>query len=384
MRALFPLVLAASLVACGPASTPRAATPVAAARTTISPADQALRARIDAIVQAYHARGELDGVVLVARGDTVIYAGAVGLASRAWDVPSAVDTVFPIASITKQITAVLVLQLVEQGKLHLDETVAEALPGYRKDTGAKITLRHLLTHSSGLPNLDDAPGFYQSDDPANLDPKKLVAARLSGDLVREPGVKFEYNNADYLLLGAILEQQTGLSFERLVHERVLAPLGMKHSGMLHHDVIVPRLAEGYEKRDAGVGNATFIRYENFGAAGGMYSTAEDLLAFDRALDAYRLLSKASLAALETPDPRLGYVALGAWVYQANLAGVIRRPRFVERQGAIGGYATLNLRAPDDGIRLIVLSNVDTADLHSLYMGGGLPAEVLRALYDGSR
>jgi CubicO group peptidase (beta-lactamase class C family) len=198
-------------------------------------------------VKNYNAKGDFEGVVLVAKGGKVIHKQAVGLANREWKIPHRLDTRFRICSITKQFTAVLVMQLVEAGKLNLDTPVSEYLPDFRKELGGKITLRNLLSSSSGLPTFDDL-AFWQKDDEqlasASFTAKNYIGSSSSG-LSFEPGAKFNYNNADFILVGAILEQISGKSFEQLLQEKILQPLGMKRTGILKQKEITENLASGY-------------------------------------------------------------------------------------------------------------------------------------------
>ena len=178
-----------------------------------------LTARLDRIVDAAHAAGAFDGVVLVGRGDRVVYERGVGLADRSWGVPNTPATRFPWASVTKQLTATVVLQLVSEGRLSLDTPLGDVLPGLRADAAGRVRIRHLLTNASGLPDPDAIAGFYVAADSTR---DALVDAALRDDLAFEPGATFRYNNLDFIALGRAVEALTGQPFPDVLRERVLA------------------------------------------------------------------------------------------------------------------------------------------------------------------
>jgi len=196
-----------------------------------SPAD-ARAEKIAELLAAYHALGQFNGSALVADGGQLVLKKGYGLANMEWQVPNGPDTRFRLGSITKQFTAALVLQQVAKGKLHLDGRLSDYLPDYRKDTGEKVTLHHLLTHTSGIPSYTSGPAIVEiGRDPHDV--AEFVKTYCSGDLQFEPGSRFTYNNSGYFLLGAILEKTTGQRYERLLQESILDPLGMKDTGYDH-------------------------------------------------------------------------------------------------------------------------------------------------------
>jgi len=193
--------------------------------------DGKLANRIDQIMQPRAAAGEFSGTVLVAREGRVIYERGFGMANREWNVPNDVKTKFEIGSMTKQFTAVLVLQFVNEGKIRLDGHLSDYLPLYRKDTGSRVTISELLSHTSGIPNFTELPGFLSgAASRVHHSVPEFVEKFCSGDLGFEPGTKFEYSNSGYFLLGAVLEQVSGATYEQLLRERIFQPLGMHDSG----------------------------------------------------------------------------------------------------------------------------------------------------------
>jgi len=333
------------------------------------------KATIAKLLENANAKGEFSGVVLIAKGDEIIYKGAVGQANREWKILNDTDTKFRICSITKQFTAMLVMQLVEAGKINLDSTVADYLPEFRKDTASKIKIRGLLLSASDLPVLPDE--FYVSEDAKMADANFVTNKYLQGDLLFESGAKFNYNNGDFIILGAIIEKVSGKSYEANLREKILQPLGMKNTGLLKNENIIENLASGYSFKDGKFFNESFVQIQNFNAAGAMYSTAEDLLLWDKALMSNKILSKKFTNEMFTPSPQLGFVALGSWRYKLKHGGAEKT--IVERQGYINGFCALNLIVPEDKLALIFLSNTETQTLFQTYASQGLSFEVLKSI-----
>jgi CubicO group peptidase (beta-lactamase class C family) len=245
-------------------------------------------------VEAAARRDEFSGVVLVAKGERTIFHRAYGLADRSWGIPNRLDTRFNLASMNKMFTAVAVAQLLEAGKLHLDDTLGTILPDYPNKAAARtITIAHLLSHTAGLRMLFDRPGFdrrkrYRT----SSDYFPLFAAE---PLLFEPGTASAYSNEGFVVLGAIVEQLTGSNYFDYVRERIFDPSGMSHTDSYAIDDVVPNLAVGYARYEddpLGIGprrpNWIFLQWKG-SAAGGGYSTTGDLLKFVRGLRHNRLL-----------------------------------------------------------------------------------------------
>jgi CubicO group peptidase (beta-lactamase class C family) len=352
------------------------------------------------VVRAAESAG-FAGIVLVADADRVLYARAVGLADRAAVRPHALDAPWRWASVTKQVTAVLVMQQVEAGRLRLDQPLAEVLPAFAGPTARQVTVRQLLQHTSGLPNPDDTPkgadgvpAFYR---PAAAAPARVASVASAGASTRAstnadaalgycagagaaaPGTRFAYNNCDYLVLGAVLERVTGRSYAALVDRQLARPLGLATlrvqqpgtpAGAPAGTRVVGYLAAGAPEPAFDLGA--------YGAAGALHGAAGDLLAFDRALLAGRLLTPAARAVMWAGDPRLGYAALGAWAFPASLAGCAAPVQLVERRGAIGGVQVRNVVAPERGVSVIVFANTEAADFGEVWQRRGFSYDLLRA------
>ena len=274
------------------------------------------------------------------------------------------------ASVTKQVTATLVLQQVAEHRLGLDDTLAERLPAFHGPTAAAITIRMLLTHTSGLPNPDDTPPEHA----AGADGKPDAFGYCAGPAKAAPGAGFAYDNCDYLVLGAVLERVTGRSFAALVQERIATPLGL-HRLALATDRDARRTVPGLV--DATTREPTF-NLATFGASGALTGEPTDLLAFDRALLGGVLLDPAATASAWHGDPALGYVALGAWAFPATLRGCTGQVLLVERRGEIGGIEVRNLIAPDAGRAIVVFADRADLDFGEIWQGRGLSWELASA------
>lgn len=229
------------------------------------------RAEIDKLINDSYARGEFSGAVLASKNGRVVYQRAVGMANRQFGIANTIATKFRICSVTKQFTAVLVMQLVESGKIDLDKTITDYLPDFRKETGAKVKIRDLLLSASGLPTLPDE--FYVSEDVQSADDIFVIGKYLQGDLTFTAGERFNYNNGDFIILGAIVAKVSGKPYSAVLKEQILDPLGLKSTGLLKNEAIVTGLASGYSYKGGGYLNESFVQIQNFGAAGAMYSSA---------------------------------------------------------------------------------------------------------------
>jgi CubicO group peptidase (beta-lactamase class C family) len=317
--------------------------------------------QLDQTMQRRYAAGDFNGTVLVARQGKVIYERAFGLANREWSVPNDLETKFEIGSMTKQFTAVLVLQFVSEGKLRLDGHVSEYLPYYRQDTGKRITISELLSHTSGLPSFTSIPGFL--DGPASrvrYRVEEFVQKYCSGDLQFEPGTKFDYSNSGYFLLGAILERVSGETYEKLLRERIFGPLGMKNSGYSHSETVIEHRAAGYERSESGFENARYYDMSIPFAAGALYSTARDLLLWDQALYTEHLLPARLRDLLFKPNLEdYGY----GWVMLVPETGSPYAGESIPMHGgAIFGFQSVIQRIPQHNELIVLLDNTDSPKL----------------------
>lgn len=321
---------------------------------------------LDGFIATYAKQHDFSGSVLVQQDGKRRYERSFGLSDLQHGVANSDQTRYWIASITKLFTAALVLQLQEEGKLDLQATVASYLPDYAVDGADRITVHELLNHTSGLKNFDQVKSLEQALSeglPTYQAPhtsEQLVRKFGSGPLVHAPGTTFDYNNGDYLLLGKIIERIAGKTYEEVLRERILAPLGMHDTGMLRHADVIKGLASTYSYRDdlKALSNDFPVYPENWYAAGAMYSTLDDVLNFSDALFGSRLLRKDTLALLTTPG--LDDYGYGLWVYETRIGN--HKHRVAKRPGRIMGAQAQLYRFLDRDLTIVVLANTANTDL----------------------
>jgi CubicO group peptidase (beta-lactamase class C family) len=326
-----------------------------------------------AVVSALETRAQsasFDGVMLIGEAD-----GSHRIIPVGTD-PVAPDAVWRWASITKQLAAVIAMQEVERGRLDLDAPVSRYWPEWRAPNAAKIRIRDLVTHNSGLPQPDESkpdangvPAFYRS---AAASPAAGAAGFCAGPARAAPPAAFDYNNCDTIVLAEVLARITGKPFEALLRERIAASLGLKSLGFYALGTRPGHVEPIGEARDID----KLIDIGVYGASGGAYGTIEDLYRFDRALLDGMLLSAASREAMWTASPSNGFLNFFQWTYPAPLVGCDKPVRIVERQGLIGGIELRNWIMPESGRVLILFSRKRPTELGDPWMGQGLAFDLL--------
>jgi CubicO group peptidase (beta-lactamase class C family) len=317
----------------------------------------ALGEYVESLVAADH----FSGAVLLARGETPIFRQAWGQASKRFDVPNRVDTKFNLGSMNKMFTGVAIAQLVEAGKLSFDDKVGKHLPDYPDaEVAEKVTLHHLLTHTSGL-------GSYWNERwDANWTTLREVADMLpifAGDpLAFEPGTRFEYSNVGPVVLGLVIEAVSGQSYYDYVREHIYAPCEMRNSDCFEMDLPIPNLAIGYTQlgpdhrpTDGTWRNNLFLHSIRGGPAGGGFSTVDDLLRFSIALQRQELLSVEMTEILLTGRAEMGPGMDYAYLFGVGGSGAHRS--YGHNGGAPGISADFAFY-PELEITLVVLSNYD--------------------------
>ena len=316
---------------------------------------QTERARkIDELINAYHQLDQFHGSALVAEKGQVILKQGYGLADREFGIPNGPETKFRLGSITKQFTAVLVLQLVEQGKLKLEGKISDYLPEYPKKVGERVTIHQLLNHTSGIPSYTGFPEMFTKHSRNPFTPLELTRLFWEKDLEFEPGSRFAYNNSGYHLLGVLVEKVTGEPYEKVLGERILAPVGMKNTGYDHHDTILPKRASGYRAVLDGYVNAAYVDMSIPFSAGALYSTVEDLYLWDQALYTGKLLAPQSKELMFRPG--LGNYGYAWFVDQATIPGLDRKVPRVAHGGGIHGFSSLETRLTGERRLIVLLSN----------------------------
>jgi CubicO group peptidase (beta-lactamase class C family) len=305
-------------------------------------------ARMEQVIQSYAANRRFMGSVLVAKGTEVVLNKGYGSANLEWDVPNSPATKFRLGSITKQFTAASILLLQERGKLNVQDPVKK----YLADAPAawdKITIYHVLTHTSGIPSFTSFPE-YAKWEPFATTAAEEVAWFRDRPLDFAPGEKWSYSNSGYVLLGYLIEKITGGSYEKFVRENIFTPLDMKDSGYDLNSAVIARRATGYTAGKNGLENAGFVNMTIPFAAGALYSTTEDLLKWEQGLFGGKLLSAASLKTMTTPFKN---------DYACGLSVETKDGRkVIEHGGGIEGFNTQLTYYPDDKLTVVVLANVN--------------------------
>lgn len=322
--------------------------------------------QIDSLLSKFAEYGQFNGTALVADSGKVIFKKGYGLANMEWDIPHQTDTKFRLASVSKQFTAMLVVQLAAENKLDLQAPISTYLPDYPKDKGDIITAHHLLTHTSGIPSYTNYR-TYRKMMPNNYSAKELVDQFADSALVFEPGFRFDYSNSGYALLGYLIETITGLPYGEVLQTQIFAPLGMENSGYGNYRDIIKNRASGYNKNGVEYANATFIDMSVAYAAGGLYSTAEDLYIWDQALYTEQLLpalfrDKMFEKYASTGGHHYGY---GWDVGVLFIGNTGEKVRTIDHDGVINGFTSSIVRMPDSKSSVILLNNTGGAPLRAI-------------------
>ncbi|WP_439474758.1 serine hydrolase domain-containing protein [Algoriphagus formosus] len=295
-----------------------------------------------------------EGTVLVAKNGEVLYQRSIGFKDYNKSEEIENDSKFGIASITKMITSILILQLHQEGKLGLDQSMDELLPELNLPAAKKITVHHLLLHISGLPNERDQ--IYLRE----LSPQDFISETLKNGRKSRGFGKFNYANIDYILLGLIAEKIEDQSWQKLVENRFFEPLKMADSGFLRKEEFPDDFVYTFSIDESGkrIQDPDF-HIENFFSAGSMYSTASDLLNLDQALYTDKLLNEESKKKFYRSYPEYNYTGYGVWTYSYPYAE--NSPLIMERRGGILGSNSTLVRLLESNQTLIILSNNDRFD-----------------------
>jgi len=315
---------------------------------SLSAVAQEMAAKADEVANDYVKQGKFSGAVLLAKGGKVILSKGYGMANYELDAPNTPQTKYRLGSITKQFTAMAIAQLAERGQISFDAPISKYLADYPKEIGDKVTIHHLLTHTSGIPSFTNSAD-YQQIKMNKFSGEKLIAWLKDKPLEFTPGENYKYSNSSYFLLGYIIEKVSGKPYDQFLKENIFDPLGMKDSGYDHSEVVLKNRAAGYSFDGKSFTNAGYLDMTVPGGAGALYSTVEDLYFWDRALYTEKLIKRATLDKIFTPF-KSNY-AYG-WVVR-DLFGHKR----VTHGGGIDGFNTTIARYVDDELCIIVLSNI---------------------------
>jgi CubicO group peptidase (beta-lactamase class C family) len=289
----------------------------------------------------------------IAKDGEVVHRKGYGLANLEWDIPIEPDTVFRLASITKQFTAVAILMLQAQGKINLDDTLTKFMPDF-PTSGHDVTIRHLLNHTSGIKSYTDLPDFLPKVASAPITSAEVLDTFKNLPFDFKPGAQWQYNNSGYQLLGLIIEKLSGVSYGEFIKKNIFEPLGMNNSYYLDNEPIISRRASGYIETPDGFLNAPYLNMKIPYAAGSLGSTVDDLLLWDKALRENRLITADALAIAHQPT-----TLNDGTVYPYGLGWSVidyRGHKGTQHSGGINGFNTQLMHLPADGLTIALLCN----------------------------
>ncbi len=322
---------------------------------------QELSARVDGYLNAKVKANQFSGSILIAQDGKVLVSKGYGMANAELDVPNTPQTKFRIGSLTKPFTATAIMILQERGKLSVQDSICKYV-SQCPSAWQPIKVHHLLTHTSGIPDVSRLPEF----ETLVLLPtatESIIERFKNKPLESKPGEKFSYNNGGYLLLGYIIERASGKTYEAFLQEAIFQPLKMTSSGVDRNDSILKNRASGYARQDNVTVNAPFIYISNLQGGGSLYSTVEDMFLWNQAFNSETLLSKKSLDVVFSPlittpfDASYGY---GWFVYKDK-----SNRRAFGHTGGINGFRSNISRFADEKLFVVVLSNLNVAPVDDI-------------------
>lgn len=328
-----------------------AASGLAAAARASQPADD--QVRVDGIAAEFG----FNGVILLGREGRSEFRQAYGLADVATGRAAAVGDRYAIASVSKWLTVAAILQLVDQGRLGLDSPISTWLPTYRADTGARVTLRHLLNNTSGIPNqLNAAVEAEPALRSSTMSAAEAVTRFCSGDPIFEPGARFDYVSTNWIIVVAIMEAATGETYRALMDRLVFSPLHLRDTGLADAAFLqADDVAKAYATLSQPVlkmgPRPTFVS-----AAGGLYSTAADLLAAAHGIFDGAMLSdesRAEMVRIAVPEQ---HYALGGRVAALKIGGQVKLGGW--ETGRTDGYRSVVGHLFEDRRTVVLLNNTD--------------------------
>jgi CubicO group peptidase (beta-lactamase class C family) len=326
------------------------------------------------IMKTYHDYNMFDGSVLVAENGQVIYKAAFGLANREWNIPNTTDTKFMIGSVSKPFTAVLILIQVQKGLINLDKTISDYLPEFTNKPAAKVTIRQLLKHTSGIPNYDIIKDFFPRISRQNFTRKDYVKVYMDSSLAFQPDTKYAYSSWGYFTLGYIMERVTSKSYSQLMKEDIFDKIGMNNSGSYAHTQIINKRATGYDYSFGGYTSLDFRDQSNTMGTGDLYSTVDDIFKFHTALTTNALLNKELTGEMFTPGIRPAQYGYG-WFNKQFKYTPTDSIASNFHLGMTEGFLSFLLRIPSTNSLIVILCNSSPTDFF------GIVGNLAKVLYN---
>jgi CubicO group peptidase (beta-lactamase class C family) len=315
---------------------------------------QSLETKIDSLIQSeFKDKNGLGGVFMVAKNGKPIYQKAFGKANLELEVNLTTESVFQIGSMTKQFTAIAILMLEEQGKLNVQNPIAQYIPDY--PAGDKITIHHLLTHTSGIRDFTKMKTLREISN-KEMSPKMLVDFFKNEPVDFAPGEKFDYNNSGYVLLGYLIELVSGGTYEDFIRENIFKKVGMNQSNYATDRQIINKRAYGYHKKEFGYVNKTVINFSVPFSSGSLMSSANDMLKWQNALN-QNVLLKPENTQKAFSKYKLNSGETFTYGYGWHLKELNGKP-VREHGGSIFGFKSMGVYIPSEDIYVLGLTNCD--------------------------
>lgn len=320
--------------------------------------EDSVKVNLEKVVATYCQQEKFTGTVLVAKKGNLLLHKGYGFRDATKKIPNTIHSIYQVASIAKQFTAAVVLSLQEKGKLSVDDKLSKYYPNY--PNGDKISIKHLLSHSSGIFNYTENKAFMAGDQSAPVSLADMIALFKDVPLTFEPGTRFRYSNSGYTLLGYIIERITGKSYQETLEATLLQPLKLAHSGYDYGALTDTNKSIGYqqyssESYDPAIKVHSSILY----TTGALYSTTSDLYHWHKQLIKNSFLNASSTESMYTPYA-------GPYGFGWQIDSLFGRKR-VSHSGSVAGFKSNISRIPDDDVCIIVLSNSSSSQVGQLTM-----------------
>ncbi len=335
---------------------------------------QSKKSTIERIIQTYHNFNMFDGAVLVAENGKIVYKGAFGKANREWNIDNTVDTRFMIGSISKPITCYLTLIQAQKGIIDINKTIEDYLPEFKNKPAAKITIKQLMSNTSGMPNYDIIKDFFPKYSRLNFAREEYIKIYIDSPLLFTPGTKYFYSSWGFFTLAHLLERVSGKSFAQLMKDDIFTKLGMNNTASYHHTQIVPKRAQGYDYAFGGFTSGDFRDQSNTMGAGDLYSTVDDIFKLHLSIQNNTLLNGELTKEMLTPGiapAKYGYGWFNQNFKYTNKDSVAANFHL----GMMEGFISFFLRIPETNSCVVILCNSSPTDFF------GITKNLVKTLYN---
>ena len=307
-----------------------------------------IQKKVDEYIDAHMQMNQFSGSILIAKKGQILVSKGYGYASYRFDIKNDPETKFRIGSLTKGFTAVAIMQLIENNKLNLDDKLTKFISDYPR--GDEITIKHLLSMTSGIPNHTEFDDFDKERRVFHYNILQTIETFKGKPLEFTPGERFKYSNSNYILLGFIIEHVSNMPYAEYIKQNIFEPLKMQKSGYETPEKIIINMAQGYRFKNNEIENAKFRNMSNAHASGALYSSIEDLYIWDRALYTDKLISKKSLETMFS-------IVNDNYAFGWGVIDVFNH-KMIVHSGEINGFTSNISRFTNEDICVIILSNFE--------------------------